>query len=90
MNLDTAINSSITAATAGYEIYEAEEMLDAISRTQIHLERLGLSWHHPRMIAYLDRVSRSLNRPISSRHFLPLSAYKNLADRLEALNVEDV
>lgn len=90
MNSDTQIAHSISPAVAGYEIYSQEEMLDSMARVQIQFQRLGMGWEHPRVVAYLARVSQTSGRPILTRHFLPFLAYKNLADRLEALNAEDV
>jgi hypothetical protein len=61
---------------------EHEQMLEAITRVQVHFDRLGLTWQHPRVLNYLAQVERITGRPCPNRHYLCLAAYINLADRL--------
>lgn len=63
--------------------YDPEKFATCRALIGLNFRVLGYSWEHPRVKAYLQRVSDKIGTPVPSRHYLPFWAYSNLAEQLE-------
>lgn len=64
------------------EAASCEEWLELESWVRIRFDMLGYSWQHPKIQAFLSKVSELVGHPCRHGRDLPIEAYRSLNKRL--------
>lgn len=73
----------------GIEDYDYEAFENIRAFVSAAFKVLGLSWSHPRIQLYLERVEQAVGCQVQSRHQLPFVYYQKLAIHLAALVLDE-